>query len=323
MKTRRLFSFILTVVMALSLVSVMSVSAFAALSTIDWNISSQPCYANRSVAELPEFQLPSQGDTYYINIAATTDYKFDRAEFYVMAPGETSFSCVYDYDPKGYFRWVNCPYQFAQSGLYTVRITLTTTSGDKGSADCSLYVEASTSSEISSSGNTYTYDDSVFNVVSNFKSEYCFNQKDYSRFENSAGKNRGCTATAMCIAYSIYHDSTLSPNDVKWCWAGTSWEYCKRYSDSNKTYKGYCYTQSEGLKAVYNCLMNDDKPIIVGVNGLGSDHVVTVVGVKQGADINSLSLSDFLIVDPWGGNISTLNTYKSLDCGWALRIAIN
>ena len=49
---------------------------------------------------------------------------------------------------------------------------------------------------------------------------------------NKKGQNRGCTATAMCTAYSIYHDSALSPNDVKWSTAGTSWEYCKRYKEN-------------------------------------------------------------------------------------------
>lgn len=87
-------------------------------------------------------------------------------------------------------------------------------------------------------GDGYTYGGRTYDVVPNFRSEYCFDQNDYARFENSSGKNRGCTATAMCIAYSIYHDTTLSPNSVAWSSGGTNWEYCTRYADASQTYKG-------------------------------------------------------------------------------------
>lgn len=317
MKTKKFISLIITLIMVCSIITVLPINASAAYSAVQMNVSSEPCYANLSTADLPTYQVPSQGDTYYINLAGTTDFKLARAQFYIKTPGQNSFSCIYDYNPSGYFRWVNCSYKFSQSGTYTVRITVTTTNGAQASGDISFDVAENTTS--TSNSNTYTYDDITFDVVPNFKSEYCYNQNDYPRFNNNAGKNRGCTATAMCTAYSIYHDNALSPNDVKWSWAGTSWEYCNRYSDSNKVYKGYTYTQSEALTAAYNCV-NSGKPIIVGVNGSGSDHVVTIVGVKQYADKNNLFLSDFLIVDPLGGTVETLNTYTSIDCGWGLRI---
>ena len=323
MKTKRFISLVIALVMTVTLMTAMSVSASAAYSALQMNVSSKPCSANLSTAALPECQIPTQGDTYYINLAGTTDYKLDRAEFYVKAPGQNSFTRIYDYNPSGYFRWVNCSYKFAQSGTYTVRLIVTATNGAQASGDMSFDVAAKASTNTTNNGNTYSYGGSTFDVVPNFKSEYCFNQNDYSRFVNKSGSNRGCTATAMCIAYSMYHDSALSPNDVKWSLLGTSWEYCDRYSDSNKTYKGDKYTQSEALKAAYNCVLNSGKPIIVGVNGLSSDHVVTVVGVKQNADTSNLKLGDFLIVDPLGGKICTLDTYTSLDCGWGLRIPKN
>lgn len=322
MKTKKIISLVIALIMMFTFMTAMSVSASAAYSALQMNISSKPCSANLSTSALPECQIPTQGDTYYINLAGTTDYKLDRAEFYVKAPGQNSFSLIYDYNPSGYFRWVYCSYNFTQSGTYTIRLIVTATNGAQASGDISFDVAAKTNANTTTNGNTYDYNDSTFDVVPNFKSEYCFNQKDYSRFVNKSGSNRGCTATAMCIAYSIYHDSALSPNDVKWSWLGTSWEYCNRYSDSNKTYKGNEYTQNEALKAAYNCVLNSGKPIIVGVNGLGCDHVVTIVGVKHNSDENNLTLEDFLIVDPWGGTICTLNTYTSLDCGWGLRIPI-
>lgn len=324
METKKALSLANVLVMILSIITIMTVSVTAAYSSLQMNVSSKPCKANLSVENLPVSLAPTQGDTYYINLAGTTDYKLDRAEFYVKAPGQNSFTCVYSYDPNGYFRWANCSYKFTKSGTYNVRIVVTTTSGAQSSGEINFDVAEKTSANTKTSANDsgYSYNGYTYDVVPNFKSEYCFNQNDYSRFENKSGKNRGCTATAMCIAYSIYHDSALSPNDVKWSRAGTSWEYCNRYSDSNKVYIGYKYNQSEALKVVYNCVINEQKPIIVGVNGSGSDHVVTVVGVKQNADKNNLTLGDFLIVDPWGGKITPLSSYTSLDCGWGLRIPI-
>lgn len=176
-------------------------------------------------------------------------------------------------------------------------------------------VTGNTPAAVNPSGNTYVYRGTTFQVVPNLKSEYCFNQNDYSRFENSAGRNRGCTATAMCIAYSIYHDTILSPNSVRWSSGGTSWEYCKRYAKVS--------LPEDALKAAYDCVLNNRMPVIVGVKGpTTSSHVVTVVGVNQNAARSSLTLSDFLIVDPYGGAIRTLSYYNSLDCEWALRIPI-
>lgn len=142
MKTRKLISLIMALVMLCSIVTVMPITVSAAYSAIEINVAPNPCYANRSSAPLPNTGTPIQGDTYYLNLAATTDYKLDKAEFYVKAPGETSFTCIYRYDPSGYFRWVNCPYTFTVAGYYEFRIDITTTSGAQGSAGISTNVAA-------------------------------------------------------------------------------------------------------------------------------------------------------------------------------------
>ena len=176
--------------------------------------------------------------------------------------------------------------------------------------------------QTSTAGDGYVYGGRAFTVVPNLKAGYCFDQNAYPRFENSSGKNRGCTATAMCIAYSIYHDTELSPNNVAWSSGGTKWEYCTRYSDGERTYRGNTFTQAEALKAAYDCILSSKMPMIVGVNGYSSDHVVTIVGVAQDANRSSLTRNDFLIVDPYGGAIRTLAYFSSLDCEWALRVPI-
>lgn len=318
-KLSRPVSLIIALVMIMTCFATMSITAFAAESTIEMNVSESPCKGNRSSYALPAAASELiQDNCYYINMAATNDFYLDRYEIYIKAPGQSNYSLVDYYDPSGYFRWYNLQYKFSKEGTYYIKPIITTTSGAQYSGEFSFYVNASKKQTTTSDG-TYTYDGNTYNVISNFKTDYCFNQKDYSRFLNSKGQNRGCTATAMCIAYSIYHDATLSPNDVKWCSAGTNWEYCNRYKEGNRSYIGGTFTQKEALKCVYNCV-GAGKPIIIGVNGAGCDHVVTAVGVRSGASYSSLSLSDILIVDPNGGDVCTLAKYTSVDTGWGLRV---
>jgi len=142
MKAKKLISLIMTLVMLCSIITVTPITASAAYSAIEINVAPNPCYANRSSAPLPDSGTPTQGDTYYLNLAATTDYKLAKAEFYAKAPGETAFTCIYRYEPSGYFRWVNCSYTFASAGYYEFRIDITTTSGVQGSAGISTNVAA-------------------------------------------------------------------------------------------------------------------------------------------------------------------------------------
>lgn len=323
-KFTRLSSMILALVIFISCFAMLSVSAYAAESRVVFNVSQNQCQGNLSSYTFPDSATTLyQGNYYYINTAGTSDFKFDRLEVYIMAPGQSTYSLVDSYDPSGYFRWYYLQYKFSQEGTYYIKLILTLTNGTQGRGEVSFYVNGNNNgSQNSSSTDTYQYDSKTFNVVPNFKSEYFFNQNDYSRFVNNHNKNRGCTATAMCIAYSIYHDTTLSPNDVKWCSAGTSWEYCTRYEENGYVYKGYTYTQNEALKCAYNCI-SSGKPMIIGVNGAGSDHVITAVGIREGADFDNLSLSDILIIDPNGGDINTLAKYNSIDTGWGLRIPID
>lgn len=305
------------------------IPAYAAGSSISLNISNSPCKGNLSSYELPPNASELiQGNSYYINLSATTDYYLDRYEIYVKEPGQSDYSLFDSYDPSGYFRWYNFAYYFSKEGTYSIKPLIVTTDGIQYSAELSFYVNGNGNSysndysnSSSSSDDTYNLDGSTYNVVPNFKTDYCFNQKDYSRFVNSSGKNRGCTATAMCIAYSIYHDTVLSPNDVQWCSAGTSWEYCNRHKEGKRYYYGYTYTKKEALKCIYNSLEND-VPVIVGVSGAGCDHVVTAVGVLSNADYDNLSLSDILIVDPYGGEVTSLDKYTGIDTGWGLRVPI-
>ena len=318
-KISRMICMFLSMTMIFTCFFSLSSTALAADSNIEMNISYSPCKGNLSMYALPAWVSEiTQGKTYYINMAATSDFYFDRYEVYLKAPGQSDYALIESYNPLGFFRWYNFQYTFHKAGTYYIKPVITTTNGTQYIGEFSFYVNE-TSNQSNSSSDTYSYNGYTYNVIPHFKTDYCFNQHNYSRFKNAWGKNRGCTATAMCIAYSIYHDTTLSPNDVKWCSAGTSWEYCDRYKEGNITYYGKTYSQADALKCVCNCL-GTGKPIILAVKGAGSDHVVTAVGIRSGADYYNLSLSDILIVDPNGGEICTLAKYTGVDTGWGLRV---
>ena len=148
MKNTKLISFVMALIMMCTAVVFLPASASAAYSSMQMNVSSGACYANLSAAPLPEYQVPKQGDTYYLNLAATNDFKLDRAEFYVKAPGQSTFTLVYDYNPSGYFRWSYCAYTFSQSGTYTVRLVVTQTNGSKASGELSFQVAGNQTSSV-------------------------------------------------------------------------------------------------------------------------------------------------------------------------------
>lgn len=319
-KIRHISALLLTLVLALCITTA---PASAAYSACKFNVSSQAVQGNLSRYNLPSAQTPTQGQTFYINVSATEDFKFTRARFFVKAPNASNYSCVYDYAPGGYFRWCYTPYTFSKSGTYAIKISLTKTTGGTMSGSTSIAVAAGAGSSAASSGNTMTWNGACYTVVPNAgASQYRYNQRDYSRFVNSRGQNVGCTATAMACAYSIRHNTALSPNSVSWSSAGCSWEYATRLTDGERTYSPYTYSTQEALQAVYRSIANRGLAVIIGVTGAGMDHVVTAIGFREGANPYNLSLQDLLIIDPNGGEVTSLAKYSGIDTGWSLRVPI-
>jgi len=156
-KTRktRIVSLFLAVITLICSITALAIPASAAYSEACFNVASVPAKGNLSKYNLPADIVPRQGETAYINLAATTDFYFDRAEFLVKTPGSNSFSKVYNYDPSGYFRWCYCPYTFNSSGTYTVRVVVTATNGAQAIGEISFNVErvAPSSSNKVTSGN--------------------------------------------------------------------------------------------------------------------------------------------------------------------------
>lgn len=313
-----------TLLLALALtISATIASSSATYSACKANVSNHAVRGNLTRYSFPEDQTPTQGQTFYINISATENYRFTRALIFVKAPNACDYTCIYDYAPRGYFRWCYTPYTFSQAGTYAIKIRLTKTNGGTMSGNTNISVAAEAGSNPTSSGNTMTWNGSRYTVVPNANiSQYHYNQRDYSRFLNSRGQNVGCTGTAMACAYSLRHNTTLSPNNVSWSSSGCSWEYATQLVDGGRTYSPYTYSTQEALQAVYRSIANRRVPVILGVTGAGMDHVVTAIGFKENINPSNLSLSDILIIDPNGGQICSLQKYTGVDTGWSLRVPI-
>ncbi|MDR0858015.1 MAG: hypothetical protein LBN97_03180 [Oscillospiraceae bacterium] len=155
-------------------------------------------------------------------------------------------------------------------------------------------------------GNTLNYGDISYDTLPNLNPEYFLNQKDFRQYEVDNGigdtdDNEGCTVTAESIAYSIYHNEKVTPNDYNG-WTdgyGASWPK----SDAIHGY-GEFVSPSTVMNDAYNNLQNGIPTLVrTGYNA----HSVVVVGIRPGADPGNLQQSDFLIIDPWDGKPKLLS----------------
>lgn len=171
------------------------------------------------------------------------------------------------------------------------------------------------SSAPSSSLKALTSAGTTYYVPNGYSSSYLYDQCDYSKF-NWGGTNVGCSATAEAIGASIYYGKKITPDSssIIWTSAGAGWGLASvRYYNCSVTTK---------LKQAYDELMKGKPSIINTVSS--SDHWLTIVGVKKGANRNNLSTSDFLIANPWGGSLNNLTTYlnstgRSIPYDYSLR----
>lgn len=175
---------------------------------------------------------------------------------------------------------------------------------------------------------TYSYGDQNFSVIKGLDQKYCYNQNDYSRFwSNTYNDNVGCTSTAEAIAYSIYHNEEVSPNEMGWGSNGAKWNHSKIIEGTKNCSAEYTY------KTIYENVKNGT-PVLFRVRNAAKQnygHHLTAVGIRDGADPNNLGPEDILVVDPEKGKIETLadytkgSYYKNTiidNDGWSLRIPL-
>ncbi len=175
---------------------------------------------------------------------------------------------------------------------------------------------------------TYSYGNQDFSVIKGLDQKYCYNQNDYNRFwSNTYNDNVGCTSTAEAIAYSIYHNEEVSPNEMGWGSNGAKWNHSKTIEGTTNCSAEHTY------KTIYENVKNGT-PVMFRVKNAAKQnygHHMTAVGIRDGADPNNLGPADILVVDPEKGKIETLadytkgsynkNTIIDND-GWPLRIPV-
>lgn len=184
------------------------------------------------------------------------------------------------------------------------------------------------SSSVNEKLKTYSYGNQNFSVIKSLEQKYCYNQNDYNRFwSNTYNDNVGCTSTSEAIAYSIYHNEEVSPNEMGWGSNGAKWNHSKTIEGTTNCSAAHTY------KTIYENVKNGT-PVMFRVKNAAKQnygHHMTAVGIRQGADPNNLGPADILVVDPEKGKIESLadytkgsynkNTIIDND-GWPLRIPI-
>ena len=141
--------------------------------------------------------------------------------------------------------------------------------------------------------------------------KYHINQSDNKvydlngKYVNSTAQNGHCDVVSVNLAYDMYFDTITADS----CSAGG-----RGRKSGFTTVSG-----DSGFKKAYDAVMAG-KPVVhrVTINhgpGTAERHYAVIVGVKQNANRNNLSSSDFLFLETWGDGILWNNDSSRLG-GW-------
>ena len=148
------------------------------------------------------------------------------------------------------------------------------------------------------SGKTVTVK-GTYDVVKNMD-KFALDQRKYGKYT--------CTGTSWAMTRNINDNkNTLKPTEKSnWGSGGCKWPKASKVKGSQQNMLSAAYKQLQQGKAstIYGKYYPYGKS-----NGL-SPHAVTIVGVKPTADPKKLKMSDFLVIDPWGGTTKNLADLK-------------
>lgn len=200
------------------------------------------------------------------------------------------------------------PFGQLKAGTYTLKLTAKTNDGGSASKKVSVTVKSKSGSKQDSSGSTsdkfsgsgcsnmkqYSSD---YYVVKEYDKKYQLDQNDYKSYQRSSG-NVGCSAVCACMAISMKNgkveDADKYYHNGGWCSAGATWKGTTSISAKGK---------DAYLRQIADQLMKG-KAVVVWANDY---HAVCAIGIREGANLNKLSASDILIIDPFGGKVTTLD----------------
>lgn len=146
-----------------------------------------------------------------------------------------------------------------------------------------------------SSGKTVTVK-GTYDVVKNVD-KFTLDQRKYGTYT--------CTGTAWAMTRNINDGkTTIKPLDKSnWGSGGCKWPGATKVTGSDQNMLSAAYKQLQQGKV---CTVYGKHP----VSGASTPHAVTIVGVKPTADPKKLKISDFLVIDPWGGTAKNMSDVK-------------
>lgn len=128
---------------------------------------------------------------------------------------------------------------------------------------------------------------------------YSLRQGDYAAFEYPYGYNAGCCALAYAIGLSIVTGKAYDPTKF---WHDGASGYHTYYDEEHRSeWMAYdasqIYAELKSGNPTQLAYIYESSP----ANQKDADHFVLITGVREGADIDNLQLSDFIAIDPASG----------------------
>ena len=178
------------------------------------------------------------------------------------------------------------------SGHYVYSEHLTPTAPIKGGL-----VSFNKSEMTNKSINKSIYNGYDYLVLGKYDKKYIYAQEiectDAKYYVN--GGNVACTVTAEATALSIFHEKNIKPTSLSWP-GYAEWNYSKDITEGFKKITKNA-PESEWLSLAYEHVTKGSPVIMWVIRPNDPDHVVTAIGIREGANPNDLKVYDFLIAD--------------------------
>lgn len=147
-----------------------------------------------------------------------------------------------------------------------------------------------------------SFDGGTYYVLNNTE-QFLYCQHNYSCYTDANGGNSGCGMTSMAVCRSIVSGNVVEPTSL------STNSYCNWHEYgfiNNRNISNRLTAAYDELKQGYPSIMNVQA-------SSGGNHYVVVAGVREGANRDNLSWSDFNVVEVGTGQLfqADKNPYSS------------
>jgi len=164
-----------------------------------------------------------------------------------------------------------------------------------------------------------------YSTIIGYSDSYRYNQNHYDELFKRNGTNYGCAHTAEAMAYSMYNNIKITPDNAEMIKYGSNLN--NAWNCSNNITEVTTMTAKEKYQIIYDYI-SKGQPVVLAVGS--GNHWVTAVGIRNATSRENIQPSDILIVNPTDGQTYSLehysnnksgNHYKVNDCdGCYMRI---